>query len=80
MGHPLTTHLRPLGKTLRETLRRRKMSQAEFAKRIGIPATKICGIVYRHSRIDADLAARFEAVLGISAATWLRLNEEGEVQ
>ena len=77
MGRPLTVTLRPLGRHLRDALIRRGMSQAKLAQRIGSHASTIHNIIYRHQRISADMAKRFEAVLGISATTWLRLQEEG---
>jgi addiction module HigA family antidote len=54
------------------------MSQANFAKRLGVHDSKIHNVIYQHRRIDMELAKRFEAVLGISATTWLRLQEEGQ--
>lgn len=76
MARPLTNTLSPLGWHLRQTLRRRQMSQAQFAKRIGVHDSKVHNVIYQHRRIDMELAKRFEAVLGISATTWLRLQEE----
>lgn len=77
MGKPLTVILRPLGRHLRQTLIRRGMPQAKLAQRIGCHPSTIHSIIYRHQRISADMAKRFEDVLGISATTWLRLQEEG---
>lgn len=76
MAKPLTNTLSPLGWHLRQTLMRRGMSQAKFAKRVGVHDSKIHNVIYQHRRIDMELAKRFEAVLGISATTWLRLQEE----
>ena len=76
MGRPVIIVVRPLGWHLRQTLRRRQMSQAQFAKRIGVHVGVVTNIIYRRQRISPELAKRFEAVLGISATTWLRLQEE----
>lgn len=76
MAKPLTVILHPLGFHLRQTLMRRGMAQATFAKRIGVGHGVVTNIIYRRQRISPELAKRFEAVLGISATTWLRLQEE----
>lgn len=76
MGRLVTRTLTPLGWMLRQTLLRRAMSQENFAKRIGVHGHKVRSIIYRGSKITPEMATKFEAVLGTSASTWLRLQDE----
>lgn len=76
MGRPLTRYLEPLGWMLRETLRRRQMSQGEFAKRTGIPHHVLQRIIYHGKEITPQQADALAKVTGVSATTWLRLQEK----
>ena len=47
------------------------MSQAELARRMGVPANRISQICSGKRALTAETAYKLEAVLGISAATWM---------
>lgn len=76
MARQLKTQLQPLAKALHATLKRRELAHTDFAKRVGIPYHTLQNILYRGTRIKPPLAHQFERVLGISATTWLALQDE----
>ncbi len=49
------------------------ISQAELARSIGVPRTRIAGIVGNRRRISADLALRLGLFFGTSPEFWLNL-------
>lgn len=61
------------GFILEEILESRSISQTEFAKRCGRPIKTINGIIRGNVGIVEKTALEFEKVLGISATTWLNL-------
>lgn len=64
------------GDVLREALADRSMSQAEFAKRMGLTTKHVNQIIRGRTGFTATVAVGMEHVLGISAAHWLRLQAE----
>ena len=64
----------PPGKTLRDEIRERGITQVELAKRMGRPTKVINQIITGKKAITADTALQLESVIGgISAMFWLRL-------
>jgi HTH-type transcriptional regulator/antitoxin HigA len=61
------------GEILAETLAERRMSQTEFARRTGLTPKHINRIIRGKAGYSADVALRFERVLGVSANLWLGL-------
>jgi addiction module HigA family antidote len=60
------------GETLAEVLEDRGLSQAEFARRTGLSKKTINEIVQGKTPITSESAIKFEMVLGIAAAFWLK--------
>ena len=56
------------------------ISQAELARRSGIPASTINEIVKDKRRINADVAIALGAVFGNSPESWLRLHGTYELR
>ena len=63
----------PPGETLTEELEARKMSQSELARRMRRPVQAVNEIIRGKKAITAQTALDLEAVLGVDAAFWLRL-------
>jgi len=68
--HPRTVS--PPGETLVEVLEDRQLAPEQLAERMGVPTGIVEDIVRGHGVIDAEIAQRFEQVLGTSASFWLR--------
>ena len=66
----------PPGETLAETLETLKMSQAELARRAKRPVQAINEIVRGKKEITAETALALEAVLGVPAHVWMRLESD----
>ena len=49
------------------------MSQAELARRMGVPTNRISQLISAKRSLTAETALRLEAVLGIDATTWMNL-------
>jgi len=49
------------------------MSQAELARRMAVPTNRISQLIRGERSMTAETALRLEAVLGVSAQTWLNL-------
>lgn len=64
----------PPGELLLEELQARKMSQVELARQMKRPPQTINAIIKGKKRITARSAIELEAVLGISALFWMRLD------
>ena len=65
----------PPGATIRETLSSLGMTQADLAKRMGRPATKVNEIIQGKLAITVDTAIGLERVLKLPADFWLNLEK-----
>jgi HTH-type transcriptional regulator/antitoxin HigA len=63
----------PPGETLAEELEARKLSQSELARRMRRPVQAINEIIRGKKAVTAQTALDLEAVLGVRADFWLRL-------
>lgn len=63
----------PPGKTIREQLDTRGMSQQEFAQRMGLSEKHISRLINGKVELTQDVALRLESVLGIPATFWNKL-------
>ena len=71
----------PPGLTLVEDcLKPMKISQKDFALRIGIDPSYLSSVLSGKIGVSADMAIRFEAALGISAEFWLRKQAGWDLQ
>ena len=66
-------HIVPPGETIREFLEELDMTQAELARRMDRPESAISQIINGKKRIEPETALQLEAVLGITAGFWARL-------
>lgn len=78
MDRPLAvpTHRRPVlpGEILlREFLEPLHLTQADFAKRIGVTAARLSEIIHGKRPVTMDTALRLERALGFKAESWLRM-------
>jgi antitoxin HigA-1 len=72
----IPTHRRPTPPgeiLLREFLQPLGITQAAFAKHIGITTARLSEIVHGKRAVTIDTAIRFERALGFSAESWLRM-------
>ncbi len=67
-GRPLT-----LGGLLESIRLSEEMSQAEFAKKLGISPSHLCDIEKRRKVVSPERAARFARILGRSEQQFVRL-------
>lgn len=58
------------GETLKETLKACGITQAEFARRIGMSRNRLRGILNGSTPITHDMALKFEDALDIPARFW----------
>jgi antitoxin HigA-1 len=77
-NRPLTipSHRRPTAPgeiLLRQFLEPLGITQAAFAKHIGITAARLSEIIHGKRAVTIDTAIRFERALGFSAESWLRM-------
>ena len=63
-------YVSPPGETLEEALDERGMTQADFAKRIGMTHKHVRNIVNGRAPITSETALKFERVLGTPARFW----------
>ena len=54
-----------------EFLEQLRITQSDFAKRIGVSAAYVTDIVRGRRGVTSEMALRFEAALGVSARLWL---------
>lgn len=78
MNRPLTipSHRRPVPPgeiLLREFLEPLGVTQADFAKRIGVTAARLSEIIHGKRPVTMDTALRLERALGFKAESWLRM-------
>ena len=64
---------------LKEFLEPAGVTQAEAAKRIGVPFQRLNAIVRGRRAVSADTAIRFEALTSMEAAFWLRLQSDWDL-
>ena len=64
------------GEVLGEALDDRHLTQTEFAERVGLSRKHVNRIVNGHALYRRSTAARFEEVLGITAAFWIALKRQ----
>ena len=67
-GGPLT-----LGELLRSIRDGEELTQAEFAKRLGLSRSHLCDIEQGRKNLSPERAARYARILGYSEAQFLRL-------
>lgn len=63
-------YVSPPGDTIRETLQARGMTQAEFARRMGISQYRVRGLLKGTAAITSETALNLEKVLEIPARFW----------
>jgi len=56
------------------------ISQYRLAKELGIPQTRISGIINGSRRITADTALRLSLFFGTSAKFWLGLQDDFDIE
>ena len=61
----------PPGETIRDVLEQRGLSQAAFAKAIGLPLPRLTGLLSGGEMISIDLARRIADSIGGSVEFWL---------
>jgi addiction module HigA family antidote len=64
---------------LKEFLEPAGVTQAEAARRIGVPFQRLSAIVRGRRAVSADTAIRFEALTSMEAAFWLRLQSDWDL-
>lgn len=68
------------GELLREELEERNLSQAKFARQIGISASLLNEVINGKRAVNTELALLLEAALSISAEIWLGLQADYNMQ
>ena len=63
----------PPGYVLQDHIEAKGMASAEFARRHGLPAQLIEGIINGTASIDEDLAALFGREFSLEATVWLNM-------
>ena len=64
------------GELLETVLRTQGLSQADLAERTGLSAKYLNQIIKRNASVSADTAVLFEAVTGVPADLWARLEAD----
>ena len=68
------------GEFLAEILEDLKMSQAEFARRIGVPRMRISYIISGQRPVTAEMACLFGKAFSQSARYWMGLQSDYDVK
>ena len=68
------------GETLKEDLDALEMGAAELARRIGVPADRIAGILHGRRAVTGDIAQRLGRHFGTSGEFWLNLQRLYELR
>ena len=68
------------GELLLDELQYREISQAKFAKQIGIKPSMLNEIIKGKRGVNTEIALLLEASLGISAKIWINLQTEYNLQ
>lgn len=74
--NPQLVHVAPAGEFLADELSKRGWSQNELAEILGRPAQFVSEIISGKKEITRDSAAQLEAALGMSAESWLNLQNQ----
>jgi addiction module HigA family antidote len=64
------------GEYLEEVLESRGIKKREFAERAGISSKHLSEIINKKKLVTADIALKFEKILGISAHIWMNLSTD----
>ena len=74
-------HVVPPGEMLEEEfMKPLRMSRAETARRLGVPANRVTQIVKGQRAITPETALRLEALFGWPAAYWLQNQAEHDLE
>ena len=65
---------------LEEFMKPLGLSSSELARRLDVPANRVTKLVQGKRAMTADPALRLEAYLGWTAATWLRIQAEYDLE
>jgi len=68
------------GAFLAEILEEYAMSQAEFARRIGVPPMRISHVIKGSRPVTAELACRFGKAFGQTPQYWLNLQADFDLK
>lgn len=69
-----TSHIAvPPGETIREQIEDRQMTPAEFAARLSMSPRQLDSLLNGETELTGGLAGRLEAVTGVPADFWVRL-------
>ena len=68
------------GELLEEILHDRGMSQAAFAKAIGVSPMRISHVVRGERPVTADLALRFGRAFGQTPQMWLNMQDDSDLK
>jgi addiction module HigA family antidote len=72
--------INPATDLLFDELEARNITQAEAARAMGIPASRLTDIKKERKRISTDTALRLEKYLGVDADFWMRLQQRYELE
>ena len=64
---------------LEEFLKPLGISQAAFARRLGVPYSRLRGIIRARSIVTAEMALRLARVTGMTAEFWLGLQQDWDL-
>lgn len=56
------------------------LSSAELARKLGVPANRISQILQARRNVSVDTALRLECFFGVSAHTWLNLQQRYDLE
>ena len=56
------------------------LSSAELARKLGIPANRVSQILQKKRNLSVDTALRLEQFFGVSAHTWLNLQQDYDLE
>lgn len=79
-GEALSPPIHPGEILMEEFLRPHGVSQNRLARDIGVPVSRIAGIVKGERAVSADTALRFARFFGTSADLWMGLQAEFDLR
>lgn len=82
MSNPTNTHALPAihpGELLEEILADRGMSQAAFARAVGVSPMRISHLIRGERPVTAELALRFGRAFGQSPQFWMNLQTDHDL-
>lgn len=79
-GHPITTNvtLHP-GEVIALELEARGIKKADFAAQLGIKPSQLSELLHEKRHVSAQMALRLEALLGIDAEFWMRVQSAYDI-